>query len=86
MDIMEPPLSKDTKEKLATLVKVCTPQELSTSKTQDAWKDSPVYTVSNLLKINKVEKLDVEETVVNCTDGSSENIDSDWIPCDSEYL
>lgn len=71
MELVDPPLPEDTKEKLITLVNIYT-QELHFSNEENIITDTQVYTVHNLKGKSEVvlndcvEEMDMAEDVINC--------------------
>jgi uncharacterized protein YllA (UPF0747 family) len=70
MELLDPPLPEDTKEKLITLVNIYT-QELHCSNEDNILTDSQVHTVHHLegkpevVQNDCVEEMDVTEDVIN---------------------
>lgn len=74
MELVDPPLPEDTKEKLITLVNIYT-QELHFSKEEDTVTDSQVYMLHNLKGKSEVvlndcvEEMDIAEDVISSQAG-----------------
>lgn len=70
MELVDPPLPEDTKEKLITLVNIYT-QELLFSNEENIVTDSQVYTLHNLKGKSEVvlndcvEEMDIAEDVIS---------------------
>ncbi|KDR15016.1 uncharacterized protein LOC110833998 [Zootermopsis nevadensis] len=84
MELLDPPLPKDTKEKLITLVDIYT-QEQHLSNEESILMDSQVYTVSNIkgkhgvIQSDCVEEMDVIDNVMKSqATCSSPAIQSHW--------
>lgn len=84
MELLDPPLPKDTKEKLITLVDIYT-QEQHLSNEESILMDSQVYTVNNIkgkhgvIQSDSVEEMDVIDNVMKSqATCSSPAIQSHW--------